>query len=297
MFIRRNIIYLFIAMLCVLLCIKRSEAPFLGDYNAITAFLFQRPEENTYAGAVFFFIYELGLAFLASFLFYVLVDYFPKRRKERIAFILVADKLESIDVLIGKLFAFLMFLTETGTRFDQLTPEKAVNLCGIPLSNKDVYCHTKDILIATEEIMAEGDPDYFNQFFGPKSVSEKIMNQIDDIMALPYAPNQEDLLLRLLTSLKHNRMLCLLSSMNDSYIQTEGAGSYICNYFLSDVFELYTLFLQLRTFPYPKHLVIIEAVDPDSIKQAEETWARMKHDFPESVKLLENVSQKMKQEH
>lgn len=292
-FVKCNRIYLLIGAICLILCIKQSEAPFFWKYNAFTSFLFQRPEENTGWGSAFFLIYELGLAFLASFLFYLLVDYFPRRRRERSAFLLVLGELEVIDAEIGRLFAFLMFYTGVGTCVDQLMPDHVETLCGITLRDEEVYCHTRDIQTVTGEVLMEGNPDHINLFFGLKEMSEVILRQVDGIMGLPYAANLEDELLQLLTRLKGSRMLNLLSGMQASYIQVDENMGFICNYFPEDVIHLYFTYLQLQCFPYPKRLVIVEQSDPDSIKQAEEEWERVKREFPQSTEFLEKLRKGM----
>lgn len=294
-FVKCNWFYLLIGAICLVLCIKQSEAPFCWEYNTITSFMFQRPEENTGWGSAFFIVYQLGLAFLASFLFYLLVDYFPRRRRERSAFLLILDELEVIDTEIGRLFAFLMFYTGIGTRADQLMPDHVGDLCGIMLRDEEVYCHIRDIQTTTGEVLMEGDPDHINLFFGLREMSQVILSQVGGIMGLPYASNLEDELLQLLTMLKSSRMLNLLSGMQASYVQVEENTGFICNYVPEDVIHLYLVYLQLRGFPYPKHLVVVEQPDWDSIKQAEETWERVKREFPQSVEILEKLKKEMEE--
>ncbi len=72
-FIKRNTTYLMICVLCILLCVKQSDAPYLWNYNVLTTILFEKPDSKSAWGSVFFFMYELGLAFLASFLFYLTI--------------------------------------------------------------------------------------------------------------------------------------------------------------------------------------------------------------------------------
>ena len=97
-------------MICVLLYIKNTNVPFFWKYNTLTKFMFCRPQEGTVWSEAFNFFNQLGFAFIASFVFYLFVDYFPKRRRCQSVFGLISEKVETIDRLFGELFSFLMFI-------------------------------------------------------------------------------------------------------------------------------------------------------------------------------------------
>ena len=102
-FFRRNRVHVLLTALCVVLCIKQSEAPFLGEYNLVTRILFLAPSPGTVGSAFLNVLYNLGLAYMSALAFYLLVNYFPERKKEQKAFYFVIDHIERIDVLINQL--------------------------------------------------------------------------------------------------------------------------------------------------------------------------------------------------
>lgn len=287
-FMRRNAGWLIVSVVCVFIYIKQSNAPFWGNYTVFLSALFERPDDSTISGSIFYFFYELSFAFLTSFLFYLSIDYWPKRKKERSAFRLAASRIEEIDTTIGALFAFLLFLTDTGKTFLDLTPDKAHLLCGVELRNKEIYCHTTDKLAHTGEVHREGNPDCINQFYGLKEMASSVFSVMNGIMDLPYTVNLEDSLLRLLTSLGNNRLLCNLRDIPDIEPTVGTNGSITCNFSPEDVMALYCTLLKLRTFPYQKHIFSVEEADIKSIEEAKKTREEFKEKFPQSVEFYEN---------
>ena len=175
-FFQRNRIHIFLTTICIILCVKQSSAPFLWEYNLLTRFLFEIAEGPSVTASVVSILYNLGLAYLSSLLFYLVVDYFPKRRKERTAEGLIVDRIERIDHFISQLFSYLMFFVGVGSDLSQLKPESFSKLRGIPLQDKLHYCHTQDIIEQTGEIVEEGNPDCVNEFY---SVKESLLHRYD----------------------------------------------------------------------------------------------------------------------
>ena len=66
--------------------------------------------------------------------------------------------------------------------------------------------------------------------------------------------------------------------------------AFICNYSPDDVLEVIGVQLYLRRFKFPKHRFITTFADDERISEAAETFDRMKQDFPESVRIMENMT-------
>lgn len=292
-FISRNRVYLFLAFICVFLCIKHSPAPFLWKYTAFTKLLFLAPQENTIFGSFFEILYNLGLAYLASLLFFLIVDYFPKRKKERKAYVLIQDHIETIDLLVNRLISYMMFFAGMEGDSRKLTPENLPSLCGIPLTNEEVPCHTTDYYLKTNEVCMESNPGYIKGLGSLRDVSSAILDEIRIIFELPYANDIDHELLELLGQLQKNAMLSRLSEMKDSYARP--GLLFTCNYTPQDIVGVCVVLAFLGHFPYRRHYYVTTKVDPEDIENARREYEEFLRKHPESVQLLEALKQAEKE--
>ena len=283
--LRQNKLFLLLACVCVLLIIKHSQAPFPWEYNAVTKLLFLSPQADTAMGSVFEVCYTLGLSYLASLLFYFVVNYFPKRKRERRAFLLIKDRIERIDLFINRLISYLMFFAGLEGDPRKLTPDMLLSLCKIPFDGIGKPCHTTETNLSTGDIEAEGNPICISDIQDLRAISAAILSQTREILSLPYASNIEDDILETLGVLRNCTVLSRFSEMKDSYVSP--GMRYICNFSSLDLLEVLTALAYLQRHKYSKHLVITVAADPDSIEDAQVTYQEMLEKYPEQLRAIE----------
>lgn len=286
-FLRRNKVHLSITIICLMLCLKQCQAPFFWKYNLVTDFLFHRLSNETVLGAIFETLYNIGFAYFVSFLFYLIVDYFPKREKERRAFLLTIDHLEQIDSLINRLFSFLLFVTGKGACAEDVPPETLQGLCNISLRDNDRYCHTKDINLQSSEVEYEGHPDCLNEIDYVREICIAILAQINTIMSQPYVANLETNLLEILTVLKENRMISGYARMPNK--KNLNNKPYINNYSVFDINEAVTTLAFLRRYNYPSHKFITVAATAEEIEKSKKELQDFEKCYPESFALLNSI--------
>ena len=286
-FLRRNKIHLTITVACLMLSLKQCQAPFLWKYNPVTDFLFHCLSSETALGAFFETLYNIGSAYFVSFLFYLIVDYFPKREQERRAFLLTINHLEQIDLLINRLFSFLLFVTGKGSCAEDVSPETLQSLHNIPLHDKNRYCHTKDINLQSGKAEYEGHPDYINEINYIRKICTAILFQINTIMVLPYVANLEIELLEILTVLKENRMISGYAHMPNE--KTLRGMPYINNYSTSDINAVIIALAFLRRYNYPSHQFITVAATPGEIERLKKELQDFENSYPESFALLKSI--------
>lgn len=278
-FIQRNKILFLLTFVCIIIIIKQSSVPFCWEYNKLTEVLFMKPMDGTGLGETISVLYNLGLAYISSLIFYLLVDYFPKRKKEKNAFIQIENHLETIDMLINRLFSYLAFISGTGNSPSQMMPNEIIQLHHIRLCNKQRPCHTIDTNLQLGEVEMEGDPDYINEFYSVKKTSAHILEYVDTIMGLPCSCNIENYIIEILGVLKNSRMLQLLSLMPESAVKDENMA-YICNYNQYDIYEVVYALSCLRRYEYPKHSFYTGETTEEKIKDAQKAWEELQNNTP-----------------
>ena len=73
-------VHIVLLIVSLLVICKFSDAPPIFD---CLAFLFQRPNEGTAEYEILRIAENLSLAYIASLIFYILVDYLPNKRDEK----------------------------------------------------------------------------------------------------------------------------------------------------------------------------------------------------------------------
>lgn len=278
-FVQRNKIHFLLTFVCLIIIIKQSSAPFCWEYTTITEVLFLKPIDGTGLGETLSILHNLGLAYISSLIFYLLVDYFPKRRKEKNAFFQIVNHLETIDMLINRLFSYLAFISGMGNSPSQMRPNEIMRLHHIRLHNKQRPCHTIDTNLQLGEVEMEGNPDYINEFYSVRETSAHILRSVDDIMGLPCSCNIENYIIEILGVLKNSRMLQRLSSMPESAVKNENMA-YICNYDQYHIYEVVYALACLRRYGYTKHSFYTGEVAEEKIKDAQKTWEEMRKNSP-----------------
>lgn len=278
-FVQRNKIHFLLTLVCLIIIIKQSSAPFCWEYNKITEVLFMKPIDGTGLGETLSVLYNLGLAYISSLIFYLLVDYFPKRRKEKNAFIQIENHLEIIDMLINRLFSYLAFIAGMGSSPSEMMPSEIIQLHHIRLHNKQRPCHTIDTNLQLGEVEMEGNPDYINEFYSVRETSAHILESVDTIMGLPCSCNIENYIIEILGVIKNSRMIQLLSSMPESAVKDENMA-YICNYNQYDIYEVVYALSCLRRYEYAKHSFYTGEAAEEKIKDAQKMWEKLQNNTP-----------------
>ena len=99
-----HIVLVFISLF--LIC-KYSSAPLFLD---VFSFLLKKPREGTFQHEVFRILENLSLAYLASLIFYLIVDYIPKKREEKHTEKILEKNLTNLYMHMDKVCAYFDFI-------------------------------------------------------------------------------------------------------------------------------------------------------------------------------------------
>lgn len=289
-FFRRNSFYLLLAFFCIMLWIKQTSIPFLWNYNWLTSLLFLSPPVDSFGYGLLSFFSTLGIAYLASLIFYFIIDYLPTRKKEIAAMQLVTDNLEDIDSHLAMLFSYLMFFANIGTNSANLVAEDFPKLCNLHLNNDTIFCHTQHTRFDNDLVEMETLVNPIEKLSAIVNICKRIVAQADYIIKLPYAINMEDTLIAWLGMLKRNILIDNYASLSPAYIAGLDGNCFVCKYSPEDVFELYWVFTHLRMFPFIKHNFIVTPALTEDIEKAQLDWEEMQNRFPDRIELMNHLS-------
>ncbi|MBQ6996301.1 MAG: hypothetical protein IJN64_17720 [Lachnospiraceae bacterium] len=200
---------LIILMLVSLFCIvKFSSASMWCVLPSFIKRLFERPVEGTNAYEIWFIVNEFCMAYVASLIFYFVVDYIPKKEKEKKAFAIISNNLVTIYDNLSYIIRMILFEIEVDKNIEDITLS---DLCQVKSLEFDSITKYADITHVKngKDIKVKGFS--FNLLDKCKTCGESITKTIDEIFSLPVSGNINDELLELLLDIRKCRFLHMLS--------------------------------------------------------------------------------------
>lgn len=200
---------LIIIMLASLFCIVKFSS--VSVWCALPGFvkkILERPVEGTNAYEIWLIIDNLCLAYVASLIFYVVVDYIPKKENEKKAFAIISNNLVTIYNNLSYIVRMILFEIEVDKSIKDITLS---DLCKVKNLEFDTITKYADIRhIKNGKDINVKDFSY-NILDKCKTCGESINKSIDEIFSLPVAGNVNNELLELLVGIRKCRFLHMMS--------------------------------------------------------------------------------------
>ena len=127
-------VHIILLIISVILICKFSSAPLL--FRWMTFFL--RPQEGTVAFEVFRIMENLSLAYIASLIFYLVVDYIPKKKSEEKAFELLKPHLVTLFMWMNRINSYFKCVTNI-TDFSSVSQEKIKEIDDFHFISKSLF--------------------------------------------------------------------------------------------------------------------------------------------------------------
>ena len=139
-FIKRHIVICVICVLSAFIIAKNSLIPVPDWMPKFFKKLLLCPQSGTAPYEWSAILNDLSLAFLASIIVYIIVQYIPERRKANKAFSLLQKEFVSLYSYMSKLISMYLFELGIDTPEKNLTVEQVSGICCIELSNRERKC-------------------------------------------------------------------------------------------------------------------------------------------------------------
>ena len=220
LFIKRHIVICVLCLICGLAVAKYSNLPIPSWLPNFIQVLLLRPQDNTTVFECWEILNNLSLAFVASIITYVVVQYIPERRKAYNAFIILKNYFEDLYSDMSHLID--MHLFNIGIK----EPEKKVKLkqlsamCNIEL--KDEMNNCKIISLLNGKNGNEVNYGY-KLFKDSKKYAESIQKTIEKIKESIYCTQLDSEILERLSEIETNAFLVSFLKMKAEYIDIPGS--------------------------------------------------------------------------
>ena len=196
---------LVVSLFCI---VKFSNVSVWGVLPDFIKKILECPVEGTDAYEIWLIIYNLCLAYVSSLIFYVIVDYIPKKENEKKAFAIISNNLVTIYNNLSYIIRMILFEIEVDKNIEDITLS---DLCEVKNLEFGTIVKYADIIHVKNGKDINVKDFSFNILDKCKTCGESINKSIDEIYSLPVAGNVNNELLELLVNIRKCRFLHMIS--------------------------------------------------------------------------------------
>lgn len=279
-------IHIILLIISVFLICKFSSAPLL--FGWMTFFL--RPQEETVVFEVFRIMENLSLAYIASLIFYLVVDYIPKKKSEEKAFELLKPHLVSLFMWMNRINSYFKCVTNI-TDFSSVSQDKIKEIDDFHFNSKSrFYIETS----YRNGIRNVSDMAVFN---GAKEIRDngklirKVYEDMDAISTIMVqAPSD---LISILNKIRDSKFLNkIINIFSDDEVTSEVEIVHRYLNFYKDLTEFSFLEMQLAQYDFDKITVVYRAASKSEIMEWCSLQNKIRREHPEFEEYLKMINAK-----
>lgn len=278
-------VQIILLIISVFLICKFSSAPLMVGW--MTFFL--RPQEKTMAFEVFRIMESLSLAYIASLIFYLVVDYIPKKKAEEKAFELLKPHLVSLFMWMNGINSYFKCVMNV-TDFSTVSQEKIKEIDDFYFTNKSKF------FAETSYRNGISNRSDIAVFHGAKEIRNngklilKVYEDMDAISATMVQASSE--VITLLSKIRNSEFLSKIIKVFKDKEESLNGEEVICTYwnFYRDLAEFSSLEMQLAQFDFDKITVEYREATMKEIKEWAEMQIKMREEYPEIEEYLKMIN-------
>ncbi|GFI68739.1 hypothetical protein IMSAG249_00557 [Lachnospiraceae bacterium] len=267
-------IHIILLIISVILICKFSSAPLL--FRWMTFFL--RPQEETVAFEVFRIMENLSLAYIASLIFYLVVDYIPKKKSEEKAFELLKPHLVTLFMWMNRINSYFKCVTDI-TDFSSVSQEKIKKIDDFHFNSKSLFYKETSY---RNGIKNGSDIAVFH---GVKEIKDngklilEVYKDMDAISAIMVQASSS--LISILSKIRNSKFLeKIIHIFNDDEVINETEFVYRYFNFYKDMAEFAFLEMQLAQYDFDKITVVYREASESEILEWISLQSKIRKEHP-----------------
>lgn len=219
-FIKRHIVICVLIVICIFVSAKYSNIPAPSWLPISFKILLSRPQEETSDYEWWGLMNNLSLAFIASIITYLLIQYIPERKKADKAFTIIKHDICSLYSSMSRLID--MYLSEIKVeekREKRVTLKQLSSVCNVEISDRIRNCRIRNITDGKDaNVVSYG----YNLFKDSKEYAKSIQETILHIKETICAPQLDSHILDTISTIENNRFLQCFLKMKFPFSKTPG---------------------------------------------------------------------------
>lgn len=265
-------VHLLLAILAIaiFIVIKSSSLPTLQILPDFTMTIFEKPQAGTNSYEIFKILENLSLAYIAAFIFYLLVEFIPKRKASKTAFKIIQPSFVSIYLNMGRIISPLKMIFELDKenckiKLNELQTLKLYK----PEYEKTYYCSIKSLSDKSDN---SSDKGIFRFHVDLPKLANSIAKEISEIIKLPLITNLDYKLVELISSIESCEFVKTCKRLSDSPIKN-------MNHTIHDFdilfYEFIQLYEQLGIYKFRRISYVYKKLNPDEIIEMQEAQKKL----------------------
>lgn len=262
-FVKRNIVFVVISIFSIFNIIKFSEIPIISSMPHFITMILLKPKLGTLSYEIFRLLENLSLAYFASLIFYIIVDYIPKQKMANKSFEIIQNKLIRLYSYMSEIIVHINFALNITKDINEIDINDVIKLDDFEIKDTKNYYHSYRIIDGIRDNKCSNT--YFNFFIDIPNYSELIKKEIIEIKNMPCAVYVDFEILEILSSIETNDFFLQISHFkdiplsDDVHIKRFNFGKTYYNFIQS--------YKKLNKFNFQKHTYYIELMSNDEQKE------------------------------
>lgn len=267
LFAKRHVGVLILLFVSFIVLLKWTSIPMWSIIPGYIGEILVRPVKGTTSFELLEIFCNLSLAYMASLIFYMVVDYVPSRKKEVNAFKSLKSNLESIYAEMSYIIRMLMYDIQVEKPVSKIERKDIERINTINVENRYKYV---DITHTKNGERGNVKSDQYNLYIDLKEKSENIYKKIDYIMSLPVSSSLDAEIIETLSKVRNSRFLHIFNYAEGEFFKhVPGYTDVILN--LDDFFiEFRDLWIDLGDSEIDKPDYIFLKMTEEEISKAQE---------------------------
>ena len=187
-----------ILVVAIFIVIKSSSLPTLQILPDFGVTIFEKPHNDTISYEVFRIFENVSLAYIAAFIFYILVEYIPKRKASKTAFKILQSSFVNIYLNMSRIIYPLKMILELDKENCQIVVSELQSLkLYKPVYEKTYYRSITSL--SDKRDNNNGEKGIFRFHMDLPKLANSITKEISEIIKLPLISNLDYKLVELIS--------------------------------------------------------------------------------------------------
>lgn len=259
------VILLLISIFCI---IKFSELPFVNFAPDFIESIFEKPNQGTTWYEICRLLENLSLAYVASIIFYIIIDYIPKQKMESKVFNLLKSDLVSLYLYMSDIIASINTALMIKKDIKDISLDDVRLLDDFKLKNEPIYYYTTSFI---DGIKKDTVQEYFNYYLDAPKYANLINERLEKIKKNPCAVYAELELLEVLSTIESNYFLNQVLDFKYEPLENDICISR-CD-FGKNYYDFIQSYIKLGLFKFKRHTYQKKPMSESEIKEYKDSVA------------------------
>ncbi len=265
-----HLLLLFLAI-AIFIVIKNSSLPTLQFLPNIVATIFEKPQYNTTNQEVFRIFDNLSLAYIAAFIFYMLVEYIPKRKASKTAFRISQSSFVNIYMNMSRIISPLKMILELNKENSQIELNEVQNLSQYKAEYEKTY-YRSVTSVSDKKDNNNVNREIFRFHKTLPKLALSITKEISEIIKLPLVTNLDNKLLELISSIESCEFIKKCKKLWNFPVNNM---EYTIHDFDISFYEFIQLYERLGTYNFRRISYVHEKMNANEIIEMQEAQKKI----------------------